>query len=60
VKRYRLTLIGRPVLQQLVGAAVPGTRRLFFTSSGYTREAIVYANDRSVCCSASRTRAADR
>lgn len=40
--------VGRPVLQQLLGAAVMYSHRACYSSSGYTSEAISYADSCSV------------
>lgn len=49
VKLYTATSVGRPEIQQLVGAAlVKGKRALFFTSSNFTAEAKRYAAEAEV------------
>ncbi|WP_026122986.1 restriction endonuclease [Nocardiopsis halotolerans] len=48
VKRYSTNAVGRPELQQLVGAAPVGDTAVFFTSSRYTAAAAEYANQRDV------------
>lgn len=48
VKFYETTPIGRPAIQQLVGAAIRHEFRLFYASSGYTPAARGYADDHGV------------
>lgn len=40
--------VGRPVLQQLIGATVNYTHRACYSTSGYTKDAIIYAELHSV------------
>lgn len=40
--------VGRPMLQGLIGAADHGQYTVFYTTSGYTDEAIDYAHDRDI------------
>ncbi len=46
VKRYASKGVGRPEVQQLVGAARVGDVAVFFTSSRYTDAAVEYADQR--------------
>ena len=48
VKRYDSKGVGRPEVQQLVGAARVGDVAAFFTSSRYTDAAVEYADQRGV------------
>lgn len=48
VKRYGSKGVGRPEVQQLVGAARVGDVAVFFTSSRYTDAAVEYADQRGV------------